>query len=94
MTDILLRNVPDSVHEQVKELARERSVSVSEVAKEMVQLGLRRRQETTMSQMNAWDAIRKTLGGQAMLDDAAFDVLEAELAAIRQAPDREIEPME
>lgn len=94
MTDILLRNVPDSVHEQVKKLARERSVSVSDIVKEMVQLGLRRRQETMMGQMNAWDAMRKTIGGEAMLDDASFDAFEAELRAARQAPDRAIEPLE
>lgn len=94
MTDILLRNVPENVHEQVKSLARERSVSVSEIAKEMVQLGLRHRQETAAVKMSAWDAMRKSIGGEAMLDDAEFDALETQLDAARQAPDRAIEPLE
>lgn len=94
MTDLLLRNVPDAVHEQVKKLARERSVSVSEIVKEMVQLGLRRHQETMVGQVNAWEAMRHTIRGEATLDDATFDAFEAELHAARKAPDRAIEPLE
>ncbi len=94
MPDMLLRKIPAPMHEALKKLARVQNRSVSDVAKDVMQRGLDRFEDTEKTKTsNAWDAIRMAVGDNRMTVEEAEEFDRA-IADNRKKPPRALPDFE
>lgn len=91
MGDLLIRNIPDDLRIALKAQASGRSLS--EAAKELLQVGLRSADKESPKELNLWEAMQNFLGDDGATE-AEDEVYKEILQEARHAGDREVPDFE
>ncbi len=84
MGDLLIRNIPEAVKQEIAEAAKARGQSLSDKAVDLLQKGLiAERSDDTAPKGSAWESLRTVFESQGALDGGFAEVME-EVEALRK----------
>lgn len=89
MGDLLIRNLPDYLREELANAASASGQNLSDAAKEAIRIGLSQSAKLkALSRPNAFEAIRAAIGAENLLSEDEFTAFHSVLDESRRQPDR------